>query len=236
MAKNPYLSVINRVFYIDPQGMKRTHIVGLNRPTAQNEISTIHSKCPEAIIVLQQDSNMAIQIVPGSGAASEAAKKKLIEEIDNWAKDLKSKTYYSSVADWAIAAGNTVCVIQPPAKSAITKDQIDGLKNSIQAWIENIVNAPNGQPNSQPNGQPAQQPNPGTSGGTQAPAQPNPGAGTGGQPNPGTSGSTQAPAQPNPGAGTGGGAQAPANPLEGFTPMQRKGYEETMRMIEKICG
>ena len=208
MAKIPYLSVINRVFYIDPQGMKRTHIVGLNRPTAQQEISKIHSKCPEAIILLQQDSNRAIQIVPGSGKASEAAKKTLVNEIDNWAHDLKNKTYYPSVADWAIAAGDTVCVIQPPAKSAITEGQIDTLKNSIQAWIEGIVNAP------------AQQPNPGTGtgSGTPAPA------------NPGTSG-TQAPANP----GTSG-APAPANPdpLEGFTPMQREGYEKTLALIEKI--
>ena len=174
MAKIPYLSVINRVFYIDPQGMKRTHIVGLNRPTAQQEISKIHSKCPEAIILLQQDSNRAIQIVPGSGKASEAAKKTLVNEIDNWAHDLKNKTYYPSVADWAIAAGDTVCVIQPPAKSAITAKQIDDLKNSIRAWIEGIVNAP------------AQQPNPGT--------------GTGGQPNPGTGtgGGAPAPANPDP--------------------------------------
>ncbi len=209
MAKIPYLSVINRVFYIDPQGMRRTHIVGLNRPTAQQEISKIHSKCPEAIIVLQQDSNRAIQIVPGSGKASEAAKQKLIEEIDNWANDLQNKSYYPSVADWAIAAGNTVCVIQPPAKSAITAKQIDDLKNSIRAWIEGIVNAP------------AQQPNPGTGTG----GQPNPGTGTGGQPNPGT--------------GTGGGAPAPANPdpLEGLTPMQREGYEKTLALIQKInCG
>ena len=208
MAKIPYLSVINRVFYIDPQGMKRTHIVGLNRPTAQQEISKIHSKCPEAIILLQQDSNRAIQIVPGSGKASEAAKKTLVNEIDNWAHDLKNKTYYPSVADWAIAAGDTVCVIQPPAKSAITEGQIDTLKNSIQAWIEGIVNAP------------AQQPNPGTGtgSGTPAPA------------NPGTSG-TQAPANP----GTSG-APAPANPdpLEGFTTMQREGYEKTLALIEKI--
>ena len=211
MAKIPYLSVINRVFYIDPQGMKRTHIVGLNRPTAQQEISKIHSKCPEAIILLQQDSNRAIQIVPGSGKASEAAKKTLVNEIDNWAHDLKNKTYYPSVADWAIAAGDTVCVIQPPAKSAITEGQIDTLKNSIQAWIEGIVNAP------------AQQPNPGTGtgSGTPAPA------------NPGTSG-TQAPANP----GTSG-APAPANPdpLEGLTPMQREGYEKTLALIQKInCG
>ena len=211
MAKIPYLSVINRVFYIDPQGMKRTHIVGLNRPTAQQEISKIHSKCPEAIILLQQDSNRAIQIVPGSGKASEAAKKTLVNEIDNWAHDLKNKTYYPSVADWAIAAGDTVCVIQPPAKSAITEGQIDTLKNSIQAWIEGIVNAP------------AQQPNhgTGTGSGTPAPA------------NPGTSG-TQAPANP----GTSG-APAPANPdpLEGFTPMQREGYEKTLALIQKInCG
>ena len=211
MAKIPYLSVINRVFYIDPQGMKRTHIVGLNRPTAQQEISKIHSKCPEAIILLQQDSNRAIQIVPGSGKASEAAKKTLVNEIDNWAHDLKNKTYYPSVADWAIAAGDTVCVIQPPAKSAITAKQIDDLKNSIRAWIEGIVNAP------------AQQPNPGTGtgSGTPAPA------------NPGTSG-TQAPANP----GTSG-APAPANPdpLEGLTPMQREGYEKTLALIQKInCG
>ncbi|MCR4753711.1 MAG: hypothetical protein K5837_04845 [Candidatus Saccharibacteria bacterium] len=209
MARTPYLSIVNRVFYIDFQGMKRIHIVGLNRPTAQQEISKIHSKCPEAIIVLQQDSNRAIQIVPGSGKASEAAKQKLIEEIDNWANDLQNKTYYSSVADWAIAAGNTVCVIQPPAKSAITAKQIDDLKNSIRAWIEGIVNAP------------AQQPNPGT--GTGTGGQPNPGTGTGGQPNPGT--------------GTGGGTQAPTDPLEGFTPMQREGYEKTLALIQKInCG
>ena len=231
MARTPYLSIINRVFYIDPQGMKRTHIVGLNRPTAQNEISTIHAKCPGAIIVLQQDNNRAIQIVPGSGAVSEAAKKKLIEEIDSWAHDLQNKTYYPSVADWAIAAGNTVCVIQPPAKSAITEDQIKGLKNSIQAWIENIVHAPAQQPSGQPN------PGTGTNGGTQAPAQqPNPGTGTNGQPNPGTGGGAQPNGQPNPGTGTNGGTQAPTDPLGGFTPMQRKGYEETMRMIEGICG
>ena len=203
MAKIPYLSIVNRVFYIDPQGMKRTHIVGLNRPTAQQEILKIHKKCPGAIIVLQQDNNQAIQIVPGSGKASEAAKKTLVNEIDNWAHDLKNKTYYP-----AIAAGDTVCVIQPPAKSAITEGQIDTLKNSIQAWIEGIVNAP------------AQQPNPGTGtgSGTPAPA------------NPGTSG-TQAPANP----GTSG-APAPANPdpLEGFTPMQREGYEKTLALIEKI--
>ncbi len=229
MAKIPYLSVINRVFYIDPQGMKRTHIVGLNRPTAQQEISTIHNKCPGAIIVLQQDNNRAIQIVPGSGKASEAAKKTLVNEIDKWAHSLKDKTYYPSVAEWAIAAGDTVCVIQPPAKSAITEDQIDTLKNSIQAWIEGIVNA-------QPN------PGAGTGGGTPAPAQqpngqpnPNPGAGTGG--------GTPAPAQqpngqpnPNPGTGTGGGAQAPTDPLEGLTDMQRAGFNETMAAIKKICG
>ena len=136
MAKIPYLSVINRVFYIDPQGMKRTHIVGLNRPTAQQEISKIHSKCPEAIILLQQDSNRAIQIVPGSGKASEAAKKTLVNEIDNWAHDLKNKTYYPSVADWAIAAGDTVCVIQPPAKSAITAKQIDDLNIQLTLNID----------------------------------------------------------------------------------------------------
>ena len=219
MAKIPYLSIVNRVFYIDPQGMKRTHIVGLNRPTAQQEILKIHKKCPGAIIVLQQDNNQAIQIVPGSGKASEAAKKTLVNEIDNWAHDLKNKTYYPSVADWAIAAGDTVCVIQPPAKSAITAKQIDDLKNSIRAWIEGIVNAP------------AQQPNPGTGTG----GQPNPGTGTGGQPNPGTGTG----GQPNPGTGTGGGAPAPANPdpLEGLTPMQREGYEKTLALIQKInCG
>ena len=179
MAKIPYLSIVNRVFYIDPQGMKRTHIVGLNRPTAQQEILKIHKKCPGAIIVLQQDNNQAIQIVPGSGKASEAAKKTLVNEIDNWAHDLKNKTYYPSVADWAIAAGDTVCVIQPPAKSTITEGQIDTLKNSIQAWIEGIVNAP---------AQPGGQPNPGT------------GTGTGGQPNPGTGtgGGAPAPANPDP--------------------------------------
>jgi hypothetical protein len=211
MAKIPYLSVINRVFYIDPQGMRRTHIVGLNRPTAQQEISKIHSKCPEAIIVLQQDSNRAIQIVPGSGKASEAAKQKLIEEIDNWANDLQNKSYYPSVADWAIAAGNTVCVIQPPAKSAITAKQIDDLKNSIRAWIEGIVNAP------------AQQPNPGTGTGSGTPAPANPGtSGTPAPANPGTSG-TPAPANPD--------------PLEGLTPMQREGYEKTLALIQKInCG
>ncbi len=211
MAKIPYLSVINRVFYIDPQGMRRTHIVGLNRPTAQQEISKIHSKCPEAIILLQQDSNRAIQIVPGSGKASEAAKQKLIEEIDNWANDLQNKSYYPSVADWAIAAGNTVCVIQPPAKSAITAKQIDDLKNSIRAWIEGIVNAP------------AQQPNPGTGTGSGTPAPANPGtSGTPAPANPGTSG-TPAPANPD--------------PLEGLTPMQREGYEKTLALIQKInCG
>jgi hypothetical protein len=40
--------------------------------------------------------------------------------------------------------------------------------------------------------------------------------------------------QPNP-AGTGG-AQAPADPLEGLTTMQRAGFTKTMEMIEKICG
>lgn len=211
MAKIPYLSIVNRVFYIDPQGMKRTHIVGLNRPTAQQEILKIHKKCPGAIIVLQQDNNQAIQIVPGSGKASEAAKKTLVNEIDNWAHDLKNKTYYPSVADWAIAAGDTVCVIQPPAKSAITEGQIDTLKNSIQAWIEGIVNAP------------AQQPNPGTGTGSGAPAPANPGTGTG----------SGTPAPANPGTS---GAPAPANPdpLEGFTPMQREGYEKTLALIEKI--
>ncbi len=191
--------------------MRRTHIVGLNRPTAQQEISKIHSKCPEAIIVLQQDSNRAIQIVPGSGKASEAAKQKLIEEIDNWANDLQNKSYYPSVADWAIAAGNTVCVIQPPAKSAITAKQIDDLKNSIRAWIEGIVNAP------------AQQPNPGTGTGSGTPAPANPGtSGTPAPANPGTSG-TPAPANPD--------------PLEGLTPMQREGYEKTLALIQKInCG
>ena len=215
MAKIPYLSIVNRVYYIDPQGMKRTHIVGLNRPTAQKEITTIHNKCPGAIIVLQQDNNQAIQIVPGSGKASEAATKTLVNEIDKWAHGLQDKSYYPSVADWAIAAGDTVCVIQPPAKSAINEGQIDTLKNSIQAWIKGIVNAPAQQPNGQPN--------------------PNPGAGTGG--------STPAPAQqpngqpnPNPGAGTGGGAQAPADPLEGLTAMQRAGFNETMALIKKIYG
>ncbi len=226
MAKITYLAQIDHAYYIDPRGVKQKHIKGF-RPTANDEISKIHSAHPEAVVVLTQSNNQSIQIATGS-TMSDAAKQTLLAELDKWARDLSTKSYYSAVAEWtfAMSKDNRVCVIQPPAKDKITDEQINSMEQSISQWIDNFVNAP------------AQQPNPGTGtgGGTQAPAQqPNPGTGTGGQPNPGTGtgGGTQAPAQPNPGTRAGG-AQAPADPLEGFTSMQREGYEKTLALIEKI--
>ena len=209
MAKITYLAQVNSAYYIDPLGAKREHTIG-SSPTANGEISKIHSAYPEAVVVLTQSKNQAIQIATGS-TMSAAAKQTLLAELDRWAKDLPSTIYRSTVADWAFAISddNHVCMIQPPAGDKITDEQIKDMKQLIGQWIDNLVNAP-------------AQPNPGTGtgtgGGAQAPAQqPN------GQPN------------PDPGTGTGGSAQAPADPLEGFTPMQRAGFEKTMAMIEKIC-